>query len=289
MDHLLGVQAFKIDCAATLSGQALRSADGRGALWLAVNAKFLSRAPASKRHSCSPGIFKTFCLDLAAIWSGWAPPSDLLWAWLDAACLKRRMWRPVVALGGRFESAAQTWLVTLSRCVIAIWASHTRMTTDCVAWADSDDRSHCPVVSPRIVCGPISTPCEIGGACAGAPRLPRQRIGGPRSVSLRGAAGAAFFVARAGQSVPRHARSPRQRGSAETRLPAWAVRGDRQAVACHASQRLGGPVALFPRVGLRRWDLSRCPLALVRRSTSFGLLRATSCGAQAVALPPRHE
>jgi len=79
MDHLLGVQAFRIDCAATLSGQALRTADERGALRLAVNANFLSRAPASKCHSGSQGIFKMFCLDLAAIWSGWAPPSVLLW------------------------------------------------------------------------------------------------------------------------------------------------------------------------------------------------------------------
>jgi len=101
-----------------------------------------------------------------------------------------------------------------------------------------------------------------------------------------GPASAAFFVARAGQSVPRHARSPRTRGSAETRLPACAVRGDRQAVACHARQRLGGPVALFPRVGLGGWDLSRCPLARVRRSTSFGLLRATSGEAQAAPSHP---
>jgi len=103
-----------------------------------------------------------------------------------------------------------------------------------------------------------------------------------------GPAGAAFFVARAGQGVPLHARSTRTRGSAETRLPAKTVRGDRQAVACHARQRFGGPIALFPRVGLGGWDLSRCPLARVRRSTSSGLLRATSGGAQAVAVPPRH-
>jgi len=32
VDHLSGVQALSIDCPQTLSGQALRSADGRGAV-----------------------------------------------------------------------------------------------------------------------------------------------------------------------------------------------------------------------------------------------------------------
>jgi len=63
------------------------------------------------------------------------------------------------------------------------------MSTDCVAWADSDDGSHCPVASPRIVSCPFNRHCGIGGACASAPRLPRQRIGGPRPVSLRGSGG----------------------------------------------------------------------------------------------------
>jgi len=68
MDHLLGVKDFRIDIPASLSGQALRSENRRGALLSAVNAKFPSRAPASKSHSRSPGIFKMFCLDLEAIW-----------------------------------------------------------------------------------------------------------------------------------------------------------------------------------------------------------------------------
>jgi len=72
------------------------------------------------------------------------------------------------------------------------------MLTDCVAWADSDDGSHCPVVSPRIVCGPINRRCGIGGACAGAPRLPRERIGGPRPVSLRGSGGCRLFCGASG-------------------------------------------------------------------------------------------
>jgi len=77
VDNRSGVQAFRIDFPETLPGQALRSADGRGALRLVVNIKILSRAPASNCHSRSPGIFKMFCLDLEAIWSGCAPPSVL--------------------------------------------------------------------------------------------------------------------------------------------------------------------------------------------------------------------
>ena len=73
--HHSGVQACKIDCPEPLSGQTLRSADGIGALSLAVNVNFLGRAPASKCLSPSPGIFKMLCLDLNAIWAGLAPPS----------------------------------------------------------------------------------------------------------------------------------------------------------------------------------------------------------------------
>jgi len=75
--HLSEVQACRIDCAEPLSGQNLRSADGIGALSLAVNVKFLGRAPASKCLSPSPGIFKMLCLDLDAIWAGLAAPSVL--------------------------------------------------------------------------------------------------------------------------------------------------------------------------------------------------------------------
>jgi len=44
---LSGEQACRIDCPETLLGQNLPSADGVGALSLAVNVKFLGRAPAS--------------------------------------------------------------------------------------------------------------------------------------------------------------------------------------------------------------------------------------------------
>jgi len=144
----------------------------------------------------------------------------------------------------------------------------------------SSVRASCPVHLTGIVGSGV--PARVH------PASPGSALGDLDQFPCAGPAGSTFVVARAGPSVPPHARSPRTRGSAETRLPARAVREYRQAVACHARQRLGGPVALFPRVGLGGWDLSRCPLARVRRLTSSGLLRATSGGAQAVALPPWH-
>jgi len=104
------------------------------------------------------------------------------------------------------------------------------MSTDCVAWADTDDGSHGHVVSPRIEGRPMNRHCGVGRACAGAPRLARQRMGGPLPVSLRGSGGRRLFFWRERARACLHTRvrhahvrqacAAPTRGSAEGRLPA---------------------------------------------------------------------